>query len=90
MSSFFWDHKDPSGTSTYAIDWTLDDGDAIASAVWSAPGLTVVATSSTSTRTTITLSGGTVSVGVYAVTCTITTTAGLVFPRTASLRVANL
>ena len=71
--------KDPGATLNYGIDWQDDDtpwlatGDSIASSTWTVPsGITKESDSSTSTTTTIKISGGTLG-AVYDLVNRITT-----------------
>lgn len=90
MPSFFWAAKDPSDVVDYVIDWTdVLASDTIATATYTAPGLTVNSSSNTSTTSTVWLAGGTAG-ATCEVTCRITTAGGRTFERTASLRVADM
>ncbi len=69
--------KDPNAVLDYSVDWSRWlDGDTIATSVWTVPsGLTKVSDTSTTTKTTAWLSGGTADQS-YTVTNRITTTGG--------------
>ncbi len=69
--------KDPTATLDYIFDWTAwlaESADSIASAVVTAAGATVLASSNTSDLVTARVSGGVIGQTV-ALTCTITTAA---------------
>lgn len=75
----------------YQIDWTLSDGDTIASAQWIVPtGMTLGAdergpiTTATSTRAWLSSS----TPGTYVVSCVVTTTEGRTIERRLQLTVA--
>lgn len=76
--------KDPTSNINYAWDWTAwlaDRGDTIASSTWTASdGLTVAGSSIDGNVTKVVLQGG-VAGYTYIVTNRMTTTAGLVEPR---------
>lgn len=81
--------KDPDATLQYTLDWSDYLGsDTLASASWSAPGLTVNSSSATTTTTSVWLSGGTVG-KVYPVRCRIQTAAGAVDDRTFEIEVTH-
>lgn len=72
--------KYPTDARTYAINWskwlTGLNNDTISSSVWTVPqGLTLVAQSNTTTKTTVRIGSGTVGVQ-YTVYNTVTTAAG--------------
>lgn len=69
--------KDPADIRTYTIDWSVWLGsDTISTATWTLPSaLTNVASTSTSTTSSIKLSGGS-NGRVYNVACTVVTAAG--------------
>ena len=83
--------KSPDSTLPYIIDWTawLSNGDTLSSVTWDVPtGLVNEAESNTSTRASITLSGG-VAGSTYDVKCTILTTGGLIEARTLKFMVVE-
>lgn len=82
--------KDPDATLPYAWDWSPWLGaDTIATAtVLPVDGLTVGPVSHTDGIVSVWLSGG-VAGQTYAVTCRVTTAAGLVDDRTITVKVAN-
>jgi hypothetical protein len=81
--------KDPDATLDYSLDFTeWLEADTLASATWSAPGLTVVSSSTTTTTATIWLSGGTVG-QVYPVRCRVVTAGGRTDDRTFELAVTH-
>ena len=74
----------------YRIDWTLDEGDSVATASWRAQDITVgsgaFAPVTTASSTTVWLSGGSPSRPGLA-TVTVTTAAGRVVERTIQIEV---
>lgn len=85
-----WPNKDPEAVLDYAIDWSAWlDGDTITSSVWEVPaGLTVGASSNTTTISTIWLSDG-VHGSSYQVKNTIETASGRTDRRSVLLTVGN-
>lgn len=76
MASIATFDKDSAASLNYTIDWSawLPSGEAVTSADWDVPsGLTEVSSSTTSTTTTVRLSGGTVGT-LYTCRCVVTTT----------------
>lgn len=70
--------KDPDAVLDYAIDWSrwLVAGDAVQSALWTAPsGISIDDDALSGALATVWLSGGTPG-ETYVVTCSITTTMG--------------
>ncbi len=82
--------KDPDATLDYAIDWSLWlKGDTITAAVWTvAAGATKELVQTTSTKSTVWISGGTLAT-TYAATCHITTLNGLVDDRTINISIVS-
>ena len=81
--------KDPNATLQYTLDWSEYLGtDTIATAAWSAPGLTIESSSATTTSAMVWLSGGTVG-QTYPVRCRITTAGGTIDDRTFDIAVTN-
>jgi hypothetical protein len=81
--------KDPDARLDYTIDFSTYLGtDTISSVAWTAPGLTVNATTNTTTTATIWLSGG--SAGkVYRVRCRINTAGARTDDRTFEIEVTH-
>lgn len=74
--------KDPDAVLDYALDWAAWlAGDTIATASWTADGVTVDSQTNTTTVATVWLSGGTVGTPAAA-TCRITTASGRTEDRT--------
>lgn len=97
--SYKWPNKDPQDTLDYTFDWSrLLGTTAITDIVWeingtviTGPGQTVdaitsVNTTSSSTSTTIILSGGAVNV-TYTISCRITSSSGLIVERSARISI---
>lgn len=87
--------KDPADVKDYAVDWSQAllvegvAGDTISTATWTVPvGLTKGAESSTTTRTTVWLSGGTASTS-YRVACRVVTAQGRTYERSFTLQVED-
>jgi len=92
MAKWFPD-KDPDEVLDYQLDWTgaLDDGDTIATSAWTivtAPDvvLEIDSDTSSSSTTTVWLSGGTLGER-YALRNRITTTGGRTMDQTVSIRI---
>jgi hypothetical protein len=85
-------YKDPDDSLDYAIDMAQQmtlDGDTIASVVWSVPtGLTEGASTVTTTKVSVVLSGGTAG-SSYDITGTITTAGGRVYERSFTVEVVD-
>ncbi len=86
----YWPPKDSAEKLSYSIAWgDLLGTDPIASYDWTVPtGLTGTAEVQSGYTTGVTLAGGTAG-QTYAVQCTVTTTAGLIYSRTILLEVAT-
>lgn len=85
-----WD-KDPQASLPWVFDWTAWlAGDTITGTplVTVDTGLTGSGQTNTTTKVTITLSGGTLGT-TYKVACRITTTAGLIDERTIAIRITD-
>jgi hypothetical protein len=83
-----WD-IDPTAKLLFTIDWeTWLDGDTIASAAWTASGLTVVTSSNTVTTASVWLSSGMAGTKATA-TCHIVTAAGAEDSRTLTFTVKH-
>lgn len=82
--------KDPADVEDYFFNWSermTADADAIATSTWTAdPGITIVTSTFTTTRTVVSLSGGTDGTK-YRVYNTITTTGGRTVKRSALITV---
>lgn len=80
--------KDPNAVLDYAVDWSRWlAGDEIATSTWTVPaGLTKLGDSTTTTRATVWLAGGTVGQS-YTVTNRITTAGGRTEERSFIIRV---
>lgn len=84
-----WPNKDPSDVLDYAIDWTNElDEETIVGSSWAVSHASLVIDSDTiaGARAVVWLSDGLAGF-LYAVTNTITTSAGRTFERSVSLRV---
>ena len=77
LSAVPWIFKDPESLLDYQVDWaTWLVTDTISSVVWAVPtGITQDSVSTTTTKATIWLSGGTVAID-YTIECKILTAAG--------------
>lgn len=81
--------KDPNDSLDYQINWArwLSDGETVAASAWTVPsGLTLVASSFTTTTTIARISGGTVS-QTYNVQNRITTSSGQIKDESVNLRI---
>lgn len=85
-----WPRKDPADVADYQINWAeLLGADTITTSLWAATGgLTVNSHTSSSTTTTVWLSGG--NAGLQLVTNTITTSGGRTFERSVEIFVGQL
>lgn len=83
--------KDPDEVKDYGIDWALLlDTDTISTSTWVLPiGITKDSGTSTTTSTTIWLSGGTAGES-YSILNRITTAGGRTYDRTVKLKMKNL
>jgi hypothetical protein len=88
-----WPDKDPQADKDYGIDWTdmLADGETITTAAWavSPAGPTLSDESILDGVCTVWIAGGTVDTA-YALTCTITTSRGMIDERTVTIKVKQL
>ena len=83
--------KHPDETLDYTIDWArvlTPDADAISTATWVVTGAVEGAGSTSGTRTTVYVSGGTVGTAAEA-TCTVVTTGGRTWVRSIALTIAE-
>lgn len=81
--------KDPAASRTYGIEWEVESGDVVASAVWTvAPGLIKGTEKIEGNTTKIVLSGGTLAQD-YTVKCVMTTFLGEVDARTFTVKVRS-
>ena len=81
--------KDPDATLDYTVEWGewLGDGDTVSTATWTVPDdLTAEDQATGTTSATVTVSGGTAG-QTYALTCRVTTAAGLTDDRTIHITV---
>lgn len=87
-AKIFW--KDPDSVEDFTIDWATHLGtDTIAASVWTVPaGLNEVSESETTTKATVTLSGGTAE-AFHTVTNRITTAGGRTLDQSIHIRVRS-
>jgi len=86
-----WDDKDPSDVDDFTLSFANELGaETIGGASWTATaGITIGATSNSTTAATVRLSGGTAGTD-YTATCTVTTSGGRTLQRSVLLRVRQL
>lgn len=86
-----WDDKDPTDVDDFTLSFARELGaETIGSAAWTATaGITIGATSNSTTAATVRLSGGTAGI-TYTLTCTVTTSGGRTLRRRAQLYVTDL
>ena len=82
--------KDPQATLDYSVEWSQWlDGDTISTSSWTVTtGLNNTSESTTTTKATVWLSGGSIG-GVYSAVNTITTATGRTDERTITICVVN-
>lgn len=82
--------KDPQATLDYSVEWSQWlDGDTISTSSWTVTtGLNNTSESTTTTKATVWLSGGSIG-GVYSAVNTITTATGRTDERTITISVVN-
>lgn len=82
--------KDPHATLDYSVEWSQWlDGDTIITSSWTVTtGLNNTSESTTTTKATVWLSGGSIG-GVYSAVNTITTASGRTDERTITISVVN-
>ena len=82
--------KDPQATLDYSVEWSQWlDGDTISTSSWTVTtGLNNTSESTTTTKATVWLSGGSIG-GVYSAVNTITTATGRTDERTITITVVN-
>lgn len=88
--STFLATKDPDAILDYEVDWSswLASGETISSASWTLTGVTQTTVNTTTTKSTIWLSGGTANNRATA-SCKITTSLGRVDERTIEIVIRN-
>jgi hypothetical protein len=86
-----WDDKDPTDVDDFTLGFARELGaETIATTAWTATaGITIGATSNTTTAATVRLSGGTAQT-TYTLTCTVTTSGGRTLQRSVLLYVTEL
>lgn len=82
--------KDPQATLDYSVEWSQWlDGDTISTSSWTVTtGINNTSESTTTTKATVWLSGGSIG-GVYSAVNTITTASGRTDERTITISVVN-